>query len=244
MRGVQASSEGRISATGAILILGAMAKPSRQKPFENLRKWLRGTGGPQAQDPNRSSEEPDAVDYFDIGDRLTMGRHSYGRPLVRWHPGDSESLRVRIGSFVAIADDVVMMIGGEHRPDWVSTFPFRIRFELPGAYEDGHPASKGDVVIGNDVWIGRGVRLLSGVSVGDGAVIGAYSVVGKDVRSYAVVAGNPAREIRRRFSDEQVEALLRISWWDWDDAKVRDAVATLSSERIDEFIERHDPGRR
>jgi acetyltransferase-like isoleucine patch superfamily enzyme len=186
----------------------------------------------------------DPVDYFDIGDRLSMGPHSYGRPLVRWYPGDSESLRVRIGSFVAIADDVVMMIGGEHRVDWISTYPFRVMFDLPGKYEDGHPRSKGDIVIGNDVWIGRGARILSGVTVGDGAVIGAYSVVTKDVRPYAIVAGNPAGEVRRRFSDEQIEALLRIRWWEWGDAELHAAVSELNSDQIDEFIRRHDPARR
>ena len=201
-----------------------------------LRRMLGGSGGAEPQ------ADPGAVDYFDIGDRLEIGRHTYGKPLVRWYPGDDESLRVRIGSFVAIADDVVMMIGGEHRPDWVSTYPFRIRFEMPGGYEDGHPASKGDIVVGNDVWIGRGARFLSGVKVGDGAVIGAYSVVGGDVRPYAIVAGNPAREVRRRFSDEQVEALLRIRWWDWDDEKIKEAVPQLCSDSIDEFVSSHDPG--
>jgi acetyltransferase-like isoleucine patch superfamily enzyme len=189
-----------------------------------------------------TGSEPQPIDYFDIGDRLTMGKHSYGHPRVRWYPGDSEALRVRIGNYVAIADDVVMMIGGEHRPDWISTFPFRIRFDMPGAYEDGHPSSKGDITIGNDVWIGRGARLLSGVSIGDGAVIGAYSIVGRDVRPYAVVAGNPAQEIRRRFDDRQIEALQQIRWWDWDDAAVREAVTDLTSDRIDDFIARHSPG--
>jgi acetyltransferase-like isoleucine patch superfamily enzyme len=188
-------------------------------------------------------ESAPVTDYYDIGDRLSMGRHSYGKPLVRWYPGDSTSLRVRIGNFVAIADDVVMMIGGEHRADWVSTFPFRVIFEMAGAYEDGHPASKGDIVIGNDAWIGRGARILSGVNVGDGAVIGAYSVVTKDVRPYAIVAGNPAREVRRRFSDEQIEALLRIRWWEWSDAEILRVVPLLNSAAIGEFLEQYDPDR-
>jgi acetyltransferase-like isoleucine patch superfamily enzyme len=224
-----------------VLILAGMRARLRRLR-ETTQRLRRTDAGGQPPSPAPASEEPPPVDYFDIGDRLEIGRHSYGHPLVRWYPGDDESLRVRIGSYVAIADDVVMMIGGEHRPDWISTFPFRIRFEMPGAYEDGHPASKGDITIGNDVWIGRGARLLSGVSVGDGAVIGAYAVVGKDVRPYAVVAGNPAREIRRRFEDRQIEALQRIRWWDWDDRAVRDAVPDLTSDRIDDFIARHDPG--
>jgi acetyltransferase-like isoleucine patch superfamily enzyme len=202
-----------------------------------LHALLQGNTRPEMED------QSPAVDYFDIGDRLTIGRHSYGKPLVRWYPGDDESLRVRIGSFVAIADDVVIMIGGEHRTDWVSTYPFRIRFEMEGRYEDGHPSSKGDVVIGNDVWIGRGARILSGVTIGDGASIGAYSVVSKNVRAYAIVAGNPAQEVRRRFPDDHVEALLRTRWWDWSDDAVREAVPLLCSGSIDAFLERYDPKR-
>ena len=170
-------------------------------------------------------------------ERLTMGPHSYGEPLIPTYPGDTAC--VRVGAFVSIALDVVLLDGGNHRTDWVSTYPFRARFGLPGAYADGHPASKGDVEIGNDVWIGRGARVLSGVTVGDGAVIAGYSVVTKDVRPYAIVAGNPAREIRRRFGDEQVQALLRIAWWEWPLEKVLDAVPQLCSENVDEFIAAH-----
>ena len=167
-----------------------------------------------------------------------MGRHSYGRPLVRWYHGDRAS--VRIGHYVSIADDVVVAIGGTHPTHWVSTFPFRARFRLPGAYSDGMPEPAPDVVIGSDVWIGRGARILPGVRIGDGAVVGAYAVVGKEVRPYAIVVGNPAREVRRRFSDKQVERLLRIRWWDWPDEQVLHAAELLNSDAIDEFLDRYD----
>jgi acetyltransferase-like isoleucine patch superfamily enzyme len=171
--------------------------------------------------------------------RLTMGRGSYGAPLIPTFPGDD--LNVRIGSFVSIAHDVVMMDGGNHRIDWVTVYPLRGCLDLPGAFEDGHPASKGDIVIGNDVWIGRGARVLSGVTVGDGAVVGGYSVVSKDVRPYAIVVGNPAREVRRRFSDEQIGALLSIAWWNWPMEKIIENVAELSDPDIERFIARHQP---
>ena len=170
-------------------------------------------------------------------DRLEMGPHSYGEPLIPTFPGDTG--RVRVGAFVSIALDVVIMDGGNHRTDWVSTYPFRARFGLPGAYEDGHPRIKGDVNIGNDVWIGRGARIMGGIEVGDGAVVAGYSVVTRDVRPYAIVAGNPAREIRRRFSDEQVQALLEIAWWDWPLERVLEAVPQLCSENVDRFIAAH-----
>src|ERR1700694_3079477 len=126
---------------------------------------------------------------------VQMGAHSYGQPRVIRHEGDSAE--VPLGAWCSIAEDVEIMVGGNHRLDWVSTFPMRIIFNLPGALTDGHPATKGDVRIGNDVWIGRGSRILSGVTIGDGAAIGAYSVVSKDVRPYAVAVGVPAREVRR-----------------------------------------------
>ena len=165
---------------------------------------------------------------------LVMGRCSYGTPRVRTFVGDSS--RVLIGSFVSIADDVEFIPGGNHRVDWISTFPFRWTFRLPGALEDGHPASKGDVVVGNDVWIGAGARILSGVTIGDGAVVGAGAVVAKDVRPYSVVVGNPAREVSRRFSDEQVEALQGIRWWDWPLELILKRVSLLCSPDVDALI--------
>lgn len=183
------------------------------------------------------------ADFWDIGNRLEIGRHSYGKPMIRHWKQAGEAPRVKVGSFCSISEDVIVMIGSEHPVDRVSTFPFRIVFGLPGAYEDGFPFSRGDIVIGNDVWIGRGARILSGVTVGDGAVVGASAVVTRNVRPYAIVAGNPAVEIRRRLGDDQVEALLRIRWWEWDDDKVIDATPLITSSRVDEFIARFDPRR-
>lgn len=171
--------------------------------------------------------------------RLVMGRGTYGQPLVATYPGDTA--RVTVGAFCSIALDVVLMDGGDHRTDWVSTYPFRARYGLPGAFRDGHPTSKGDIAIGNDVWIGRGARIMSGVTVGDGAVIGAYSLVTRDVAPYAIVVGQPARELRRRFDERQIGALQRIAWWDWPLEKILDAVPELCSENVDEFIASHLP---
>lgn len=172
-------------------------------------------------------------------ERLTIGRCSYGDPLVATFPGDTAS--VMIGSFCSIGPDVILMDGGNHRTDWVTTFPFRASLELEGAYEDGHPTSRGDIEIGNDVWIGRCARVLSGVKIGNGAVVGGYAVVARDVRPYAIVVGNPAREIRRRFTDEQVEALERIAWWDWSMEQILRSVPRLCSEQVDAFIKEHLP---
>ena len=173
---------------------------------------------------------------------VEWGEHSYGAPVVHAYPGDRG--RLVVGRYCSFALEVEVFLGGEHRTDWVSTFPLREVNRLPGAHASGHPATRGDVVIGSDVWLGRGCLLRSGVHVGDGAVIGARAVVTRDVRPYAVVAGNPARELRRRFSDQQIDGLLRIAWWDWPDSKVLGAVDLLNGAGVDEFLEhaRGQPG--
>jgi acetyltransferase-like isoleucine patch superfamily enzyme len=169
---------------------------------------------------------------------LALGGHSYGEPSVLVYPGDTA--KARVGRYCSIADGVELMVGGNHRPDWVTTYPLRIMLGLPGALEDGHPASKGDIEVGNDVWLGSGARVLSGVTIGDGAVIGTRAVVATDVRPYAIVVGNPAREIRRRFPDPLIEALRRIAWWDWPDEVVRERVGELCSPDIEGFVRRYD----
>jgi chloramphenicol O-acetyltransferase type B len=170
--------------------------------------------------------------------RLVLGHRTYthGTARVLVYRGD-EDHEVRVGSYSSIAEDVQIFVGGEHHPEWVSTFPFRAAFRMPGRFEDGQPVSRGPVTIGNDVWIGLGALILSGVTVGDGAVIAANAVVTKDVRPYAIVGGNPAREIRRRFRDDQVDRLLEIRWWDWPEAELLSIVSILCSENVDGLLE-------
>jgi acetyltransferase-like isoleucine patch superfamily enzyme len=170
---------------------------------------------------------------------VEVGAHSYGHPQVEvWRGADGQNLggRLRIGKYCSIAHDVVVLTGGEHHPEWVSTFPFRDKWDLPGKHSDGQPTSKGDVVIGNDVWVGEQAMILSGVTVGDGAVIAARSLVIRDVEPYAIVGGNPAALIRHRFPPEQVAALLGSQWWDWPEDRVRRLVPKLSSGDVDAFL--------
>jgi serine acetyltransferase len=103
----------------------------------------------------------------------------------------------------------------------------------------GHPSCKGDIIIENDVWVGATSTIMSGVKISNGAVVAGGSVVVKDVPPYAIVAGNPAKVVKYRFSEEQIEKLIKISWWDWEEQKIRDNAMLLWSDNIDEFIKKH-----
>lgn len=124
--------------------------------------------------------------------------------------------RLIIGKFCQIAAGVeFVMNGANHQMNAVSTFPF---YTLQGwAMDPPAPSDlplKGDTVVGNDVWIGQNAVILPGTRIGDGAIIGASSVVAGEVAPYTVVAGNPARVIRKRFGDALIGLLLEWKWWD------------------------------
>jgi acetyltransferase-like isoleucine patch superfamily enzyme len=162
-----------------------------------------------------------------------IGRASYGSPeIVTW--GNDGSLR--IGSFCSFAPGVKLLLGGEHRMDWVTTYPFNVVLESASGIE-GHPHSKGDIVIGNDVWIGAEAVILSGVTIGDGAVIGARAVVTGDIEPYAIHAGNPARFVRKRFDDALIEQLLDLQWWHFPDEKIERLMPFLLDSDIQRFID-------
>ena len=148
-----------------------------------------------------------------------IGEFTYGNPKVV----DYGDTGLKIGKFCSIAEDVKFILGGNHRTDWFTTYPFNV---LRPEFQDikGHPKTKGDLIIGNDVWIATGATILSGLTIGDGSIIGACTLVAKDVPAYSIMAGNPGRIVRQRFSDEEIDLLLTMQWWD------------LSSEEINVLI--------
>ncbi|MDH1730363.1 CatB-related O-acetyltransferase [Pseudomonas chengduensis] len=163
----------------------------------------------------------------------SIGVGSYGLPIVHdWKEGAT----LRIGAYTSIAEQVEIFLGGHHRTEWVTTYPFPAMID-EAAEIPGYAFSRGDVVIGNDVWLCTGAVILSGVTVGDGAVVAAGAVVTRDVAPYSIVAGNPARHIRWRFSESIREALLAAKWWDWPEGEIRQVSTLLCSERLDAFIE-------
>jgi virginiamycin A acetyltransferase len=158
--------------------------------------------------------------------------------------------RLIIGRYCAIASGVrFVMPGANHADLGPSTFPFGI-FGEPWAERTmdlvmGAP-SRGDTVVGNDVWLGYRALVLPGVTIGHGAIVAAASVVASDVPPYAIVGGNPARVIRRRYEDEDVARLLRAAWWDWPVELVTEHARTIMAgtpEKL-ERISRSIPERR
>lgn len=160
-----------------------------------------------------------------------IGEYTYGRPNVF---GDDAILK--IGKFCSLAMNTTIYLGAEHQTKWVTTYPFFVKFK-----EASHTSNttKGNVIIGNDVWLADGVLILSGVTIGDGAVIAARSVVTKDVKPYEIVGGNPAKHIKFRFSESQINSLLEIKWWNWDIEKIKANFDLILSPNIDDFISKH-----
>lgn len=143
--------------------------------------------------------------------------------------------RLIIGKFCQIASGVnFVMNGANHQMNAVSTYPFYImegwKQEVPPLSELPH---KGDTIVGNDVWIGQNVTILAGVNIGDGAIIGLNSVVGNDVPPYTIVAGNPARAIRKRFDDELISLMLEFRWWDKSIEEINSLIPLLSCSDLE-----------
>jgi virginiamycin A acetyltransferase len=146
--------------------------------------------------------------------------------------------KLHIGKFCMIASGAeFIMNGANHLVNAVSSYPFAIfGDDWAHAMEGKTYPKKGDIVIGNDVWIGYQATILSGVTVGHGAIIGSKSVVASDVPPYSIVAGNPARIIRKRFDEETIEKLLALAWWDWDLEKITQNVAHLTGNDVSKLI--------
>ncbi|WP_145537700.1 Vat family streptogramin A O-acetyltransferase [Yersinia alsatica] len=141
-----------------------------------------------------------------------------------------------IGKFCAIAKGAqFIMNGANHKLSGFSTFPFYI---FGNGWEKAMPQAddlpyKGDTIIGNDVWIGYKALIMPGVKIGNGAIISSRSVVTSDVPAYAVVGGNPANVIKKRFTDETIAMLEKLAWWDWPVEKITQNLTTIMSSNLE-----------
>lgn len=143
-----------------------------------------------------------------------------------------------IGKFCAFAAGVrFIMNGANHRMDGPSTFPFPI---MGGSWAEhfdlisGLP-NRGHTVVGNDVWLGDNVTLMPGVHIGHGAIVATGAVVVGDIPDYGIAGGNPAKVIRKRYPDADIERLLAIAWWDWPLEHLTQHIRTVMSGSVDEL---------
>ena len=195
-------------------------------------------------DPNRVFPIPgvDSLTYVKptvqnpnilVGDYTYFSGTDFERHVTHHYPFYGDKLI--IGRFCQIAAGVrFVMNGANHQMNAVSTYPFYI-FE--GWGQSAPPMTelpcKGDTVVGNDVWIGENAVILPGVQIGDGAIIGTQSVVGSDVPPYTIVAGNPAKPIRKRFDDALIGLLLRLRWWDKEPEEIAKLIPLLSCSDLE-----------
>jgi acetyltransferase-like isoleucine patch superfamily enzyme len=171
--------------------------------------------------------------------KYKVGRYTYGKPyIIQFNEGS----KLSIGNYCSISKNVTIFLGGNHRSDWVSTYPFPAIDSVwtKASKITNYNSSKGDIYIGNDVWIGYGATIMSGINIGDGAVIGANSVVTKNVAPYTIVAGNPAKFIKTRFTPKQIESLLKIKWWHWPESKINQNIKQICSSNIEDFINKYE----
>ena len=184
-----------------------------------------------------------SVGDYTIYDDFVNDPRDFQRNNVLYHyPINQE--RLVIGKFCSIACGAKFLFNSaNHTLRSLSTYIFPVLFEewgldvarIPEAWDN-----RGDIVIGNDVWIGYEAVVLAGVTIGDGAIVAARAVVTKDVPPYTIVGGVPARPIRRRFSDSEIDQLLELKWWDWPDEKIAANLNAIQSGDL-EGLRRANP---
>lgn len=170
-----------------------------------------------------------------------VGKWSYGSPKIYRYNWKN---KIYIGNFCSIGPEVKIIIGGNHRTDWVTTSPLPDEnFNFDNTFANARKIknfnlSKGDLFIKNDVWIGAFSIILSGITLGNGCVIAAGSVVTKDVKPYTIVGGVPAKFLRSRFNKKQSKFLNESGWWDLEDEKINFLSKYLLNKNVSEFIKK------
>lgn len=172
------------------------------------------------------------------GVKVNVGKFTYGTQWINILKWQDDDLHVEIGRFCSISYGLKIYTGGNHRKDWITTYPFG---HIPPSSKSiapvsGHPQSNQPVIIENDVWIGRDVTLMSGVTIGNGAVIAANSHVVRSIPPYAIAGGNPARILGYRFNELQIKQLLNLKWWNLPDEKIYESIEILCAPPTEQSI--------
>jgi len=195
-------------------------------------------------DPSATLKDATIGAYCEVGARtllqeVSMGDYSY---VVN----DAQITYTTIGKFVSIA--AMTRINPGNHPMHRATqahFTYRASAYFPGEADDAEFFDwrrEHHVTIGHDVWIGHGAIILPGRNIGTGAVIAAGAIVTKDVAPYTIVAGNPARVIRRRFPEDVAAELTELAWWDWDHETLRLALPDFRKLAVEEFLSKYRNG--
>jgi virginiamycin A acetyltransferase len=178
--------------------------------------------------------------YSSENKKLEVGDYTYGYENITCkYVTQFSTVCCRIGKFCSIGDDVTIFYGnGFHNLQNVSIYPFgNINTDTFGTQVFCTGTTNGDIIIGNDVWIGNNVTIMSGVHIGSGAILAANSHIIKDVEPYSIVGGNPAVLIKKRFNQEDIDALLKLEWWNWTIEKLNSNKHLLNSTNIKELCQ-------
>ncbi len=160
----------------------------------------------------------------------SWGVGTYGYPKVICYDGTS---RLDVGKYVSFSSNVSILLGSNHKRGLVTTYPKSL---IDKNVKQNETNERGDVSIGSDVWIGYGATVIGPVTIGDGAIIGAGAVVVRDIPAFAVAVGVPAKVVKFRFEENQIQDLLKIKWWDRSKAEINKIKEDLFSSDIKDFI--------
>lgn len=183
---------------------------------------------------NSRCAEHVVINADSVIDSTTVGRFTYIGAQAQFS-------QVEVGSFCSIAQGLICG-SGDHPADFVSTHPVffslgkqcGVTFATEALFDE-----RKKIIIGHDVWVGTRVFIRDGVTIGHGAIIAAGSVVVKDVPAYAIIGGVPAKVIKYRFNETEIAQLQALEWWNWDEARLREAQPDIASNNLTAFLNKY-----